>query len=225
MEARRQARYMVLSWLLFYTSRCLANIDAAAEIKIIQANETGLLGDFNTGDENPHFEERLLSSGLGFTSFLTVLDIVTTPTETITAFNGGNDQLDARITSGTTAATSPTPTGSCSLPPEVDTLCIVNRNGPCLRAAYKALQGCYQTGTFTTATNVAQYFIECKDQLGPSGCYNGFRDCLLKSLENQLNSTSTKGLSRRSLTKLGGMMVANDHQQDGIIETVSWNEI
>ncbi|KAK6503383.1 hypothetical protein TWF481_008403 [Arthrobotrys musiformis] len=197
-----------IPWLLLPLLRIAdaAILDAAAVVQLSQANETATN---ISGDEMPGAEIiRRQDSGNGletptYTSYVTIMETVTAPPQTITSFYSGPGLagLVASISATTsTAASSMTPTGTCSMPPTVTAPCVISSNGECVRDYYDALQSCYKDGTFSTLKNIAQYV-----ELGDNGSYDGFRDCSQNSLQDQLNNTGT--LSRRSLLSDGSVVI------------------
>ncbi|KAK6544316.1 hypothetical protein TWF694_001016 [Orbilia ellipsospora] len=104
---------LLIQWLLIYNLFPVkaANLNAGAAIKVNQANETGIQKHLDTSLEEIGPVERGLSAGLLFTSYLTVIEVATAPTQTITAFYDGNEYFSLRTASpDPTAATLPTPT-------------------------------------------------------------------------------------------------------------------
>ncbi|KAJ6261039.1 hypothetical protein Dda_3704 [Drechslerella dactyloides] len=197
-----------LFWLLFpsLVSIVVEAAEAGAAIKLNQANETSAVEDLSEvavealGD---------VSAVPTYISYITTVEVVTAPTVTITSFvNGPSIDIPARTAS--TAATSPMPTGMCNVPREGAAPCILSSNGTCIREYYDALRNCYKAGTFPTAKNLAQYFIDCQGELGDSGSFDSFRSCSLMHAKQQQGGPGA--LQKRSTLRLNGAVVITDDE-------------
>ncbi|KAK6520842.1 hypothetical protein TWF506_001085 [Arthrobotrys conoides] len=206
---RKQFPWLTLLWLRFSHA---ADLDAGAAITLTQANETAIKiaqdGTAGIDIDDRQVAQKILTTST-YTSYLITMETVTTPT-TITSFYSGLGETGSPSTvrSTSTAASSMAPTGTCSMPPTVTAPCIISSNGECVKDYYNALQSCYKDGTFSTLKNIAQHVIECQNELGDNGSYNGFKDCSHNSLKTQLNITGT--INRRSLTPDGSVMMMRD---------------
>ncbi|KAF3110893.1 hypothetical protein TWF706_000362 [Orbilia oligospora] len=198
-----------------------ANLNAGAVIELHQANETAttIARDETVGidTDGRQAAEKALST-LTYTSYLTVMETVTASPTTITSFYSGPGEAGSSlaVSSTSTAASIMTPTGTCSMPPTVTAPCIISSNGKCVKDYYNALQSCYKDGTFSTLKSIAQYVIECQNELGDNGSYDGFKDCSQNSLQTQLNTTGTA--SRRSLMPDGSVMIMGDSQRIAMMD-------
>ncbi|KAK6536841.1 hypothetical protein TWF281_001051 [Arthrobotrys megalospora] len=212
---RKLIPWLILPWLRIAT----ATIDAGAAIQLSQANETAvnIAGNANEiGGSDVDIDGRQVSRKLTvtptYTSFLTAVETITAPPQTITAFYDGSGESASIRSTTSTAASVMTPTGTCSMPPTVTAPCIISSDGECVKDYYDALQSCYKDGTFSTLKNIAQYVIECQNEFRDSGSYNGFKDCSQNSLESQLNETGA--IRPRSLLPDGTvLMVGGDANQ------------
>ncbi|KAK6361327.1 hypothetical protein TWF730_005062 [Orbilia blumenaviensis] len=218
---RQRIPWFVLLWL---RPAIAATLDAAAGIHINQANETAI-NSLENEIASVEIDAREVSGKLSvtptYTSYLTTVETITAPSETITSFYSGPDggtSAGARSSPTTsTAASSMTPTanygvaiylGTCSMPPTVTAPCIISDDGKCVKEYYSALQSCYKDGTFSTLRNIARYVIECQNELGDNGSYNGFKDCSKSILQTELNRTGT--ISRRNLVESESLLTVDD---------------
>ncbi|EWC46770.1 hypothetical protein DRE_04015 [Drechslerella stenobrocha 248] len=181
-----------------------------AYISINLANNTSTPSDLFDAAEGPRELSSVPPPGLTLTSYLTATQLITAPAQTTTAVSDGTPGSE------TTAATSPTPTAVCSVPPQVAAPCeLSNPADSCIKAHYSALKTCYQTGTLPTAKNIAQYYIDCQDELGETGSYDSFRFCSLDHVARRVNETPT--VRKRSVVELGNtVLVMEDDFADAL---------